>query len=148
MVYTDKDDNSNKVVNEMMNIIKKDDKAILSMEDINLIVDDTDEGEKVASLLEKKNIKIVMGFSKEKGYADREKKLAFWKGRGEVKISTVHSFKGWEARITVINITKAKTQKDFAIIYTALTRIKKHPEGSILKIITTSEELINFSRTP
>ena len=70
--------------------------------------------------------------------------MSFWKGVPKVKATTIHSFKGWEARLLVININQAKTLKDFAIIYTALTRIKKHSLGSFLTVISGAEKLNQY----
>lgn len=62
----------------------------------------------------------------EKGYHPNKK--AFWLGDGRLKMSTIHSFKGWEAKNIVIFIDYApdtETQLN-SIVYTALTRTREN----------------------
>jgi len=54
----------------------------------------------------------------------RFKKNHFWMKTGTVKISTIHSFKGWEIS-TLILIIEKQDQND-ELIYTALTRARKN----------------------
>ena len=81
----------------------------------------------------------------EQEFLYRRKKLAFWKGNPTVKISTFHSFKGWEARLLVINVTEIKYLMDSTLFYIGLTRVKKHPKGSFLSIVTPNAELKNVA---
>ena len=73
--------------------------------------------------------------------------MSFWKGVPKVKATTIHSFKGWEARLLIVNINKARSLRDYAIIYTALTRIKKHKLGSFLTVICSDENLSDYGST-
>ena len=73
--------------------------------------------------------------------------MSFWKGTPKVKATTIHSFKGWEARLLIININHAKSIKDYSVIYTALTRIKKHNLGSHLTVICSNEKLFEYGKT-
>ena len=45
-----------------------------------------------------------------------------------------------------MNISKAKTKKDLSIVYTALTRVKKHKNGSFLKVICSEEKLESYGK--
>ena len=67
------------------------------------------------------------------------------KGAPRVKLTTIHSFKGWEGRLIVLNINRSKSINDIKLIYTALTRVKAHPEKSFLHIICTSSKLQKFA---
>jgi hypothetical protein len=49
--------------------------------------------------------------------------------------------------LLVVNINYAKTLKDFSLIYTALTRIKKHNLGSFLTVVSSSENLRIYGDT-
>ena len=60
------------------------------------------------------------------------KKLHFWMNSGTIKISTIHSFKGWESEVVFLIIErKYDIDTDYnvsfdEILYTGLTRCKKH----------------------
>ncbi|QIX62721.1 ATP-binding domain-containing protein [Hymenobacter sp. BT18] len=62
----------------------------------------------------------------EKGYHPNKK--AFWPGDGRLKMSTIHSFKGWEAKNVVLFIdhTSEPESQLNAIVYTALTRTREN----------------------
>lgn len=59
------------------------------------------------------------------------KKFHFWYNRGTLKLSTIHSFKGWEANTLFLLIEEEWQDGDFPfsyeeLIYTGLTRSKKN----------------------
>ncbi|MFK7947235.1 MAG: NERD domain-containing protein [Saprospiraceae bacterium] len=59
----------------------------------------------------------------------RIKKNHFWMKTGTVKLSTVHSFKGWEIDTLFLFIEKEEKDKEFTnaeLIYTALTRARRN----------------------
>lgn len=59
----------------------------------------------------------------------RIRKFHFWPHAGTVKLSTIHSFKGWEAHTLVLVICNTHTAEDGSLdelIYTALTRARKN----------------------
>ncbi len=69
-------------------------------------------------------------------------KKAFWMGDGRLKMSTIHSFKGWELLNIILFIpTKApETNKRLdALIYTALTRTREN-----LIILNANKRYNNF----
>ena len=74
----------------------------------------------------------------------RRKKLGFFLGRAEIKATTLHSFKGWEGRHLVLHVSRIASAEDRALFYTALTRIKKHPNGSMLTVVSSCRDLYNF----
>lgn len=58
----------------------------------------------------------------------RSKKISFYMGTGCIKLSTIHSFKGWEIN-TLFLIIEPETQKNQIndeLIYTALTRCRRN----------------------
>ena len=74
----------------------------------------------------------------------RRKKLAFFLGDARVKATTLHSFKGWEGRHLVLYVSRIASAEDRALFYTALTRLKRHPNGSMLTVVSSCPELHNF----
>jgi len=59
------------------------------------------------------------------------KKFHFWYNSGTIKLSTIHSFKGWEAETLILVIEPQYDYSDFntsfdELIYTGLTRSKKN----------------------
>ena len=74
----------------------------------------------------------------------RRKKLAFFLGDAKIKATTLHSFKGWEGRHLVLYVSRIASAEDRALFYTALTRLKRHPNGSMLTVVSSCRELYNF----
>ena len=74
----------------------------------------------------------------------RRKKLAFFLGNARIKATTLHSFKGWEGRHLILYVSRIASAEDSALFYTALTRLKKHPNGSMLTVVSSCPELYNF----
>ena len=57
----------------------------------------------------------------------KNKKINFRMDCGVIKISTIHSFKGWESRVVFLIIENQTVKKDSdELIYTALTRAREH----------------------
>jgi hypothetical protein len=122
------------------------------MTNLTLLTDNVKDGAKIVAKLEKKGIKTVHTFPSEislkskRPTESRRKKLGFWKGDARVKLTTFHSFKRWEGRLLVLNITQAQTPKDWALIYTGLTRLKKHQTGSCLTVVCSEQKLAGFGK--
>ena len=77
----------------------------------------------------------------------RPLKRAFWGGNGQLKATTIHSFKGWEARhllIYIDDIEKTKTMP--TLFYVALTRLVRHLGGSLLTVVSSCPELREFGQ--
>ena len=74
------------------------------------------------------------------------KKLAFFLGDAKIKATTLHSFKGWESRHLVLYVSRITSPGDRALFYTAITRLKKHPNGSMLTVVSacSDPDLYNF----
>jgi hypothetical protein len=149
-VQTVRDNAAEACVNELFDLIRKDEHNNRAIPDLTLLTDNIDDGIKIAAFLGQRGVKTVHTFADVEAGAqnrpreDRRKKLGFWKGDARVKLTTLHSFKGWEGRLIVLNITHAKTPKDFALIYTGLTRLKKHPLGSCMTVVCSENRLKRF----
>ena len=81
-----------------------------------------------------------------KNQESRRRKLAFFLGKARIKATTLHSFKGWEARHLVLHISRIASAEDRALFYTALTRLKKHSNGSMLTVVSScpDPDIYNF----
>jgi hypothetical protein len=56
---------------------------------------------------------------------DRSRKHAFWRLDPRLKLSTVHSFKGWEADVVVVFLTRVPpSSKERDLLHVALTRTR------------------------
>lgn len=56
----------------------------------------------------------------------KNKKMNFWFNSGTIKISTVHSFKGWESELVFLILEPSNSQSIDEILYTGITRSKSH----------------------
>ena len=74
----------------------------------------------------------------------RRKKLAFFLGDARIKATTLHSFKGWEGRHLILYVSRITSAEERALFYTALTRLKTHPNGSMLTVVSSCPELYSF----
>lgn len=75
----------------------------------------------------KDKIKKTKSLQHELNQIRRSKKMNFWPKNGKLKLSTIHSFKGWEAHTLFLIISKDfNTQNTDELIYTGLSRCKKN----------------------
>jgi len=76
-----------------------------------------------------KNIEINHVFEEDTETRYHPHKKAFWMGDGRLKMSTIHSFKGWELLNIILFIPSRapeSNKKLDAIVYTALTRTREN----------------------
>jgi Nuclease-related domain len=119
---------------------------ILSIPDITFLSDSKWFGRQVVDQISPKGIKTIHTFSVDERESRRQK-LAFFMGDARVKATTIHSFKGWEARALLLYIGHARSNKALAAIYAGITRLKRHIEGSYLTVVCSAPELEGFGRT-
>ncbi len=86
-----------------------------------------------------RNIKVEHVFENEKEKRTHEKKRAFTVRNDVLKISTIHSFKGWEAQNIIILIPQNSHTSDDTKIYTAITRTMQN-----LMVINASQRYWDF----
>jgi len=71
----------------------------------------------------------------------RRKKMAFRNGDGRVKITTAaSSYKGWDTRAMILQVGHARSQRDHALFYTGLTRLRVSRPKSYLTIVISAQE--------
>ncbi|MBS0527721.1 MAG: UvrD-helicase domain-containing protein [Proteobacteria bacterium] len=137
-------------VEELLNMVKSQRES--AMTDLTVLVDRVEVGELIVAALRERNIKTIDTFApahesdKTRSREDRRKKLAFWKGASSVKVTTLHSFKGWEARLLVVCLTNAGSSMAMAAAYAGLTRLKRHPQGSALTVVCSDQRLRPFGK--
>ena len=100
-------------------------------------------GRELVKEYERKSVHILNTFDRQ-GKDQRRQKLAFFQGDARVKATTHHSFKGWEARHLVLYVENIDGARDRALLYTALTRLKRHVNGSVLTIVCSCPALYDF----
>lgn len=103
-------------------------------------------GQIVTGLLETKGVHVLHTFDRDKKNARRLKR-AFFQGGPQIKATTLHSFKGWESRHLVVFAESIERAEDRALIYTALTRIRRHTAGSALTVVSYCSELFAYGQS-
>lgn len=96
--------------------------------DIVILLPTKKMGMKAVKLFEKRGIEVNHVFEVDKGSKYSRHKKAFSLGDRRLKISTIHSFKGWEA-IHVIMLIPTRWNGDEnldSLVYTAMTRTRKN----------------------
>jgi hypothetical protein len=77
-------------------------------------------------------VKRYVAFKKEIELIRRNKKFNYWNNKGYLKLSTVHSFKGWEVNTMFLIIKEEQHPSDYEdftteeILYTAITRCRQN----------------------
>lgn len=128
---------------EVLGLFRRAGSAGLSMADVTFLCDHKGLGLRVVEELVNRGIRCVHTYSADEKECRRQK-MGFYMGDARVKATTLHSFKGWEARILVLYVERGDSPEALALIYAGLTRIKRHPEGSFLTVISKAPELRSF----
>ena len=137
-------------VEEVLRLVTMRTSAMVAVTDLTVLVDRIDVGVDIVKVLNGRGIRTAETFvlpndaDKTVRREERRKKLAFWKGSPRVKVTTLHSYKGWEGRTLVVAVTRARTPTDRALIYSGLTRLKRHPAGSFLTVVCCADSLREF----
>jgi len=86
-------------------------------------------GKEAVNMFRDRNIEINHVFEEDDEVRFHPHKKAFWMGDSRLKMSTVHSFKGWELLNIIIYIpprAPESNKKLDAIVYTAITRTREN----------------------
>lgn len=129
--------------------------------DIIFLASNNELGLDFVKRCERLGIEVINTFGRERGDSNQfgqpsedfsesrdshRRKLSFFLGAPEVKATTLHSFKGWEARNLVVSVSRVETPEDRALFYTALSRLKGHTRGSKLTVVSSCSDLSDFGR--
>lgn len=131
---------------EVLGLMEMTGRSGLANADITFLTDDPSAGAEVAQLLMARNIAVLSTFHPATAERRREK-MGFYMGDARIKATTLHSFKGWEARLLVVHVSRASGSESLALIYAGLTRLKQSPEGSFLTVICAAPELREYGQT-
>ena len=119
----------------------------VAFSDVVLVVDQRWTGLRIVDELEARGIRVEHTFDI-RNHEGRAAKRKFFMGRERVKGTTIHSFKGWEARYLVVCVSQANRQKDLAALYVALTRLKATEfGGSYLTVVCSEPRLAEYGAT-
>jgi hypothetical protein len=135
-----------RAVDEIWQTLKANEAAGLSASDMTVLVDSQRLGEQIEEHLAGKGVKCISTFT-EDPYDERRKKLGFFMGDARIKITTFHSFKGWESRALILCIAHALDTKDRTLLYIGMTRTKRHELGSFLTVVCSEPSLADYGRT-
>lgn len=130
-------------VAEMMRLVSFADPDVLPISDITLLVSSQKWGLEAVAKLGGLGVKVSHTFASNQREAQRRKRY-FYMGTATPKVTTLHSFKGWEPRALVVHVAHASRSISKALIYAALTRLKRHERGSLLTVVCSAEELREY----
>ncbi len=102
-------------------------------------------GRRLVKRMESKRVHVLHTFDVS-GRKSRRQKCGFFQGAAMVKATTPHSFKGWEARHLVLYIQTVTSAEDKALLYTSLTRLRRHMHGSCLAVVSCCDELRSYGK--
>ncbi len=129
-------------INEAFEIIKANGTSKHASDTV-ILLPDKNYGLKCVEFFEmSKNIKVNHVFEKEEEEMYHTHKKAFWMGDGRLKMSTIHSFKGWEVLNVILYISDNIYTSDNVydqIVYTAMTRTRQN-----LIIINANKRYMEF----
>ncbi|WMS45292.1 AAA family ATPase (plasmid) [Acuticoccus sp. MNP-M23] len=145
-VQCDPDDAQQLCAKETLALMRQTGKNGLANADITMLFSDQKSGADVVERLLEYRVRTVDTFS-ENAQESRRRKMGFYMGTAAVKATTLHSFKGWEARLLVVYVTDAAQVERLALIYAGLTRLKRSPEGSWLTVVCSAPELREYGRS-
>jgi hypothetical protein len=133
-------------VQEILQMAPKANGDILAITDITFLTGNQKMGEAVVNALDSKGVNAVHTYSSDKKES-RRRKMGFYMGDARVKATTLHSFKGWESRAIVLFVGENIDNQVCALIYTGLTRLKRHEKGSYLTVVSCASALAEFGKS-
>ena len=113
--------------------------------DITFLSKETELGRRFVEMQEGKGIHLSHTFAEDNQHSRRQK-CSFYQGVPRIKATTFHSFKGWEARHLIVFVASVKHANEKTLLYTALTRLRRHEEGSCLTVVSVCDELRAFAK--
>jgi len=129
-------------VNEAFEIIKEKGSSKHSSDTVILLPDKNFGLECVKHFETNRNMKINHVFENEDEKRYHKHKKAFWMGDSRLKISTIHSFKGWEVLNVILYIPESfigSVEEYDKVVYTAMTRTRQN-----LIVINANERYKTF----
>ena len=132
---------------EILRLLKRHTNGELSVADVVILSHQMDEGMAIVETLKDKyKYEFAHTYSSDSEECSRLKH-AFFLGDARFKATTIHSFKGYEARAIVILINKSSYQPVRELLYVGLTRLREDPAGSFITVICTDTTLSEYGCT-
>lgn len=124
----------------------------ISYADLTCIAENEAVGLKIVESLKRRGINAIHTFGQgdspaKKYYDGQRKKQAFFKGDARVKVTTVHSFKGWESKALVVHIGHGQSEAALSLAYAGITRLKRDDHGCYLTVVCSARELVEYGKT-
>ncbi len=112
--------------------------------DIVILLPRKSMGMEAVEYFEKQGIEVNHVFEDEMESKYHRHKKAFWIGDSRLKMSTIHSFKGWEAVHVILLIPdKWRSGENLdALVYTAMTRTREN-----LIVLNCNEKYVEYGRS-
>ena len=115
--------------------------------DITFLFNSTDRGRDFVRMQKEDwNLNVLHTFD-EDSRVSRRQKLWFFKGSEKIKATTHHSFKGCEARLLIVLVESVWRKTDRALLYTSLTRLLRHENGSSLTVVSCCDDLRAYAKS-
>ena len=130
---------------ELLRLHTMNSSNLLAIADTTFLCDTKSMGYEVVAKLGQKGIRCVHTYDPDK-QESRRQKIGFYMGDARIKATTLHSFKGWESRALVIYVKSNMDVKNLALLYTGITRLKRHVEGSRLTVVSSAIQLMDYGR--
>ena len=121
-------------------------RADTAIPDIIFLSDSVAFGREFIERQKRRNVHVRHTFAADQRESRRQKR-AFFQGDAGIKATTPHSFKGWEARHLIVFVGSVKGPRDRALLYTALTRLRRHEQGSCLTVVSCCDELRAYGKS-
>ena len=121
--------------------------GILGFSDITFLSPDNITGSQFVEKCKDHDISVRDTFGDDN--LSRLKKRLFFPGDSRMKATTLHSFKGFESSHLVVYVDRIDWPSARALLYVGLTRLKTHPNGSMLTVVSSCPdiELREFGRS-
>ena len=126
-------------------MVEDEERLELSPNDITVLVESNANARTVAEALRGAGLAVMTTAGRDSRESSRLKKRFRGHSPG-VKVTTTYSFKGWETRALIACVGSFRRDEKAPLVYTALTRVKTHPQGSVLYVVNAAKELRPFGR--
>lgn len=130
---------------EILGMIRTATPKNVGVSDLTFLVPTVAFGQELVQRLAENHFNILHTFSNDK-FERRKQKHAFFMGDARLKGTTIHSFKGWECRALIIYAGASDGPRLKALLYTAMTRLKRHTGGSFLTVVNAIPSLMEYGR--
>lgn len=141
----------NASVTAVFDLVRRSESLSSGASDVAVVVDNWRTGREIeASLRATAGYRILSTLGKDADDS-RERKLAFGRYRersNRISITTIHSFKGFEAPLVVVVLTgTGERSKRESVAYTALSRLAGEGGGASLIVVSSDSELNRWGET-